>query len=375
MSNAGAMSHTVLTRSFALVAAVLAVLLVGAGPAAAAPRYLGVQVHPLWSGVTRSDMLRELDLLRELGANVARADVGWSSLQGVSPDRWESWYVERLDAFVEAAAARGIKVIATLTETPCWASSAPARLKQGCAGAWWERGVQDYPPTDPQDYARAAEYLTARYGTRLAALEIWNEPNLSYEFIGPAARKPARYAALVRATYPAAKRGSRGVPVLAGSLAYSDAAFLQRVFAAGIAGAHDAISLHPYTDGRGPASEEAPARLEFGPGLRSMRAVQLAAGQVRPLWLTEYGFTACRWCGTLQQQAALISETTRAIPSFPYVRGATLYQLRDTVTAPDSWEGNFGLLREDFTRRPAFAAFRAALAAVAASRPPARRSR
>lgn len=349
------MSRLALALAVALVAAAPA-------PAAAAERYIGAQVHPLWSGGGEERMLRELDALARLGVNVARADVGWSSMQGSGPGAWGDWYVQRIDRFVAAAHARGIKVIATLTETPCWASSAPPSIKQGCDGAWWERGVQDYPPADPFDYARAAKFLTQRYGTRLAALEVWNEPNLSYEFLGP--RKVARYAALVRATYPLAKQGDRRVPVIVGSTAYADAAFLRRLYAAGIAGAHDGISIHPYTDGRGPASEAAPAHLEFGPGIRSVRAAQRTAGQLKPLWLTEYGFSACSWCGSLAEQARLIGETTRAIPQFAYVRGATLYQLRDTSTAPDSWESNFGLLREDFTRRPAYAAFRSAVAAV-----------
>ena len=358
-----------------IVVSLLAALALMSLPAAApaAPRYLGVQVHPLWSTITPAQVERELDLMADLGVNVARVDVGWASLQGSGPHRYGDWYVERIDRFVAGARARGIRVIATLTETPCWASSAPASLRDDCSGTWWERGVQDYPPRDPRDYARAARFLTDRYGTKLAALEIWNEPNLSYEFLGP--RKVARYAALVRATYPEAKRGNARVPVLAGSLAYADADFLAALYRAGIRGAHDGISFHPYTDGRGPESEVASDHLEFGPGLRSMRAAQRAAGQVRPLWLTEFGFTACSWCGTLENQALLIARTVLAIPSYPYVRGATLYQLRDTTTVPDAWESNFGLLREDFTKRPAYAAFRQAVAAVGVPRPPAARPR
>ena len=349
-------------------------LLLGLVPsAAAAPRWLGVQVHPLWSTTTPAMVDRELDMLADLGVNAARVDVGWSSMEGKGPGEWGWWYIERLDRFVAGAHARGIKVIATLTETPCWASSAPASLRGDCTGPWWERGVQDYAPRNPRDYARAARFLTDRYGTRLAALEIWNEPNLSYEFLGP--RKVARYAALVRAAYPEAKRGNARVPVLAGSLAYADAEFLAALYRAGIRGAHDAISLHPYTDGRGPESEVASDHLEFGPGLRSMRAAQRAAGQIAPLWLTEFGFTACSWCGTLEDQARLIAETVRAIPSYPFVRGATIYQLRDTSTEPDSWESNFGLVREDFSARPAYAAFRQAVAAVGVRPRPAPRSR
>jgi hypothetical protein len=355
-----------LARSFSLLACTLVAVALSASSAAAAPAYLGLQVHPLWSTETHAEMLREVELLDEAGVNVARADVGWSSLESNGPGHWEQWYVDKLDAFVEAANARGIKVIATLTETPCWASRAPARLKQGCAGAWWDRGVQDYAPKDPLAYGRAARFLTARYGTRLAALEIWNEPNLSYEFLGTGQRKPAIYAGLVRATYKLAKAGDRRVPVLAGALAGSDVAFLEKLQVAGIKGSYDGISLHPYSDGRPPDSTSAPTHLEFGAGIRSIRASQRKARDVKPLWLTEFGFTACNYdaCASLKEQADLISRSVLALRDFPYVRGATVYQLRDTTTDPSSWENNFGMVREDFTRRPAFEAFRSAVAVL-----------
>jgi hypothetical protein len=342
-----------------------AVLLVpAAGSAHAAPAYLGVQVHPLWTADTPADVSREVSMLADLGANVARIDVGWSSLQDAGPGSWSAWYVAKLDAFVAAASAHHIKVIATLVESPCWASSAPSSLKQGCAGSWWQRGVQDYAPSNRAAYGRAARFLTGRYGTKLAALEIWNEPNLAANFLGP--NKAASYAALVRAAYPMAKAGNRHVPVLAGATAYSDTAFLAQLYAAGIKGFYDGISIHPYSDGRKPTSTSAPARLEFGAGIRAMRAAQVAAGQIKPLWLTEFGYTACDVapCVTPAAQAQLIAQSVRTLPQFPFVRGATLYQLRDMTDVPGSWEDNFGLVHRDFTRRPAYAAFKAALAGL-----------
>jgi hypothetical protein len=352
-------------------------LLALAAPASAAPKYLGVQVHPLWSTIGHSDVLREVAHLDDLGVNVVRIDVGWSTLQPRGPRGFDQWYVDRIDDFVAVAHQHGIKVIATLTETPCWASTAPPRIRQRCEGAWWDRLVQDYAPRDPRDYARAARFLTARYGRDLAALEVWNEPNLSYEFLTPKRNKAATYAALVRTTYREAKRGSRAPAVLAGSLAYADVDFLNAVYAAGIAGAHDGIAVHPYSDGRPPFSEVAPPRYEFAAGLRSIRAAQLAAGQPRPLWLTEFGFTACvgETCVTPAEQASLIDQTVRAIPALPFVRAATLYQLRDTTRSPREWIANFGLLRNDWRPRPAYAAFKQAVAAVLGSPRRAARSR
>jgi hypothetical protein len=348
----------------ARVAALLLAVLTLAAPAAAAPRWLGAQAHPLWAAETDTDMDHDVALLAQLGVDAVRIDVGWSSLQSTGPGEYDAWYVAKLDRFVGLAHARGIAVIATLTDTPCWASTAPASLKHGCAGSWWDRGVTKYAPSQPQAYARVARYLTARYGTRLAALEIYNEPNLSYEFKGP--DKAARYAALVRATYPQAKAGNRHVPVLAGAMSYSDTRFLGALYANGIKGFYDGISLHPYSDGRPPLDTDAPAKYEFASGVRSIRDAQALVGDTKPLWLTEFGYTACDAspCVTPAAQADLLRQTLLALPALPYVRGASVYELRDMVDQPSAWEENFGLVRNDFTKRPAFAAVRQALATL-----------
>ena len=44
---------------------------------------------------------------------------------------------------------------------------APAGVKQGCAGAWWDRGVDRYLPVNASDYADALAFVVRhRYGAR-----------------------------------------------------------------------------------------------------------------------------------------------------------------------------------------------------------------
>src|SRR5205823_1794618 len=91
----------------------------------------GVQSHVLWANVDTAEMDRQLDHIKELGAGITRVDVGWASIEHEAKGRYESWYLDRLDHLVAAANARGIKLLLLFAETPCWASTAPASLKQG----------------------------------------------------------------------------------------------------------------------------------------------------------------------------------------------------------------------------------------------------
>jgi len=171
-------------RAVLAALAVALVALAALAPAAFAdPQYRGLNLHSMWGDQNASTIQNELDMSKDLGANVIRVDVGWSSLETNGKGQISQWYVDRLDSVIHGASARGIKTIVTLMYTPCWASSAPASLKQNCSGSWWDRGVQSYPPTNPQDYADIARWVTSRYGDQLAALEVWNEPDPSQSFL------------------------------------------------------------------------------------------------------------------------------------------------------------------------------------------------
>src|SRR4051812_49878277 len=144
------------SRSRHLLAALCALVVALLLPAhALAAPLAGVQAHLLWSDVDDAEVARQLDLAREAGARLVRVDVGWASAEPAGKGRWSTWYLGRLDRVVAAARAHGLSPLLTLWETPCWASSAPAAAKQGCAGAWWKRGVQRYTPADPADYGDA----------------------------------------------------------------------------------------------------------------------------------------------------------------------------------------------------------------------------
>jgi hypothetical protein len=318
----------------------------------------------LWSGVTPGEAARELSVVDRAGADTVRVDVGWSTLELTGKGRFDLRYARRLDAFVREARGRGINVILTLVGTPCWASSAPASLRQGCRGAWWLRGVDRYPPRRAGDYADAASYVARRWGRDVLAFEVWNEPNTTASF---RASDPVRsYASLLRATYRPVKRAAPRLTVLGGALLRSDGDFLTALYERGrIAGYYDAISYHPYAGGDpGRLADEGGAELSYPDGTAWLHDIAIAHGDATgDLWATEAGASSCvnpgvSGCVSELAQASAVAGYLRVGRAFPYLHAVVIYNLRDKGTDARNPENRYGIVRSDLRPKPAFRAFR-----------------
>jgi len=298
--------------------------------------------------------LREADRAiaqaHSLHAKVVRTEVPWSVMEPRGPSRIDPRALAFADRLVSDAAADGIHVIMLVYSSPCWASSAPTALLRKCttkgpsqANAW--------PPSNPASYAAFVAYLAKRYGTRLAAIEIWNEPDQANQFYFAGPNKPQRYAAILRAAYPAIKQANPNVPVLAGSLVGSNGVFLRALYAAGIKGYYDGLAVHFYN-------------LTLA-SLRSIHEVQLANGDTKPLWLDEFGWSSCyplqktqqeQACVTTQTQATNLADTFRALARTTYVAAEVVYKLQGFP------KEEFGVLTASGAHKPAFAALSKVLA-------------
>jgi Glycosyl hydrolase catalytic core len=195
-------------------------------------------------------------------------------------------------------------------------------------------------------------FIARRYGTKLAAIEIWNEPDQGNQlyFAGP--KKVQRYAALLKAAYPAIKQANPAVTVLGGSLVGSNGQFLRALYAAGIRGYYDGLAVHFYS-------------LVLA-SLRAIREVQAQNGDARPLWLDEFGWSSCfphklvqeeQACVTDAVQARNLANITRSLSQTPWLAAEVVYNLQN---APGE---NFGLTTAFGGHKPAFAALAKALLA------------
>jgi len=334
-----------LLRPALLVA--LAALLTGLTSPARAAVPPGLQIASLAEGENRVEIARDLDLARDVGATFVRLEIRWDLLEPAAEGVRDEAYVARIDHAIAAARDRGLRVAATYIGTPCWASSAPESLTAGCAGTISPR-VRSYPPNDPATYARSAAWLAERSRPTVAWLEIWNEPDHVNEYYWAGPDKARTYAALLKAAYPVIKAAAPDVQVLGAAIVGGNGAFLKALYSNGAKGSYDALSVHYYD-------------LVLA-SLRAIRQTMVAAGDRKPVWLGEYGWTSCapkrtqggHACVSRGVQGANITDTYRALQRADYLIGAVLFSSRDTP------EYRFGLLAQDGKRKPSFASVRAA---------------
>jgi len=258
------------------------------------------------------------------------------------------------DRCVNLARSRGMDVLATLLWTPGWANG--------------ERD-QTTPPARARDYAWIARWVARHFRGRVAAWEVWNEPNDRSFWRGNA----RRYVRLLRAAYPAIKAGDPGAAVVFGGVVHNDGRWLAAAYAAGAKGSFDVMATHPYQG----VGDAAPETADDGndwwlmthvPAVHELMA-RHGDGR-KPIWFTEFGWSVhenapgtapWRRGVTPEVQAAYLVRAIALVRSrYPYVERAFWY--KDAARAgEDDVQAGYGLLRADLGPRPAYWALKALL--------------
>jgi hypothetical protein len=326
-----------------LTAALLALLPSGAG--AATPKLKndlkGVQILGIGVGTTEAGIDAELDEAKAVGARVVRSDVHWRYIEP-RPGVYDEAYLARADYLMAGARKRNIKVFLAVLDTPCWTSTQP---DADCSTDLGREAAGAYPPKDNDAFGRAAALIAARWQTDLAALEIWNEPDQRNQLYWKGPDKVRRYADLLKAAYPLVKAAAPSVRVAGAGIVGGNGKFLQALYAEGIKGSYDLLSVHFYDL----------VLLSLG----QIRAVRAQAGDTTPLWLGEFGWTSCLTkkrktqdqhpCVDRKTQAQNIVDALRAFAKQGDLAGATVYALRD------NGQYDFGLFDTKGKRKPSFA--------------------
>jgi hypothetical protein len=202
-------------------------------------------------------------------------------------------------------------------------------------------------------FNRYVAYVAQQFRGRIKHYEVWNEWDVENptdpQFTEDYARLITDAAGIIRQHDPAAK-------VLAGAVTTKgiESGFALRLVEAGVMQSIDGLSLHPYVHCRGRGKNTPEAWIEWLAEVDM--ELSRAAGQPVPLYLTEMAWPAYQGsCGIDESlQAAYLARSFFLVRTLPNVHGYWWYDLRNDGTDRREREHNFGLLRQDYSLKPAY---------------------
>lgn len=266
-----------------------------------------------------------LRLVREAGFSWVVQLLEWREVEP-APGR-KVW--EYPDVLVQGCEYYGLNLALRLDHPPNWAVQ-PAGDEQ--------------VPVDVTAYARFVREVAERYRHRVQAYIIWNEPNLSEEWLGQRP-DPAAYTALLKAAYHAVKAADSEAIVVSAGLAptnelsdqaVDDRVYLQNMYEVAARHYFDVLGAHPYGFAYSPDDlSEAHEGLNFA-RLSQIRDIMIRNGdKTKPVWATEMGWTVSTvpeskaWQRvTPEQQAAfLVRSFEIAMERWPWLQLMAVWNL------------------------------------------------
>ncbi|MBN1977986.1 MAG: cellulase family glycosylhydrolase [Anaerolineae bacterium] len=329
----------------------------------------GVQVH-FFAG----DLGTTIKWTRELGGGWVKQQVEWHTFEH-SPGEFD-W--GPLDHVVDSCEAMGFKLLLSVVRAPDWLRAVE---------------VESGPPADYAEFGRFMEQLATRYRGRVAAYELWNEPNLAREWRGDVL-DPARFVALVAEGSGAVRAADPGALVISGAPAVTgindgveavdDRVFLRGMYEAGVARWVDGIGAHPYGFANPPdeswqdvthvaSSHNDHPSFFFRDTLEDYHAIMLEYGDTEHrIWATEFGWPSVENMGSMdtagweyalevseEQQAEYIVRAFHMGDERPWVGPMFLWNVNlATIWGTGNPVSAYGLLHPDGSPRPAYLALR-----------------
>lgn len=181
-----------------------------------------------------------LDWVRLMSFSHVKQTFSWSNIE---PEQGE-WIWDEGDRIVDEVERRGLKLVARLGQTPDWAF--PEEIADD------RENFIDAPPADLTLWGDFCGQVAARYKGRIAAYQIYNEPNLSREW-GNQPPDAAGYVELMRVCSEAIRAvDSDAILISAGlapngqydDLAHRDDIYLDEMYQAGFQQYIDVVGVH-----------------------------------------------------------------------------------------------------------------------------------
>jgi len=282
-------------------------------------------------------------LMRQAGVQWVRMDFLWEDIE---PRRGEFSFV-KYDRIVALLRSKNIKILGLLDYCAPWA----------CGNAGWNR-----PPDDDESFVDYARKVIRRYKGKVEYWEVWNEPDSPVYWEPQDGLK--RYSVLLRKVYLEAKKVDRRCKILNGGLA-NGLVSLNHLYDNGAGPYFDIVNLHYFEN---PLREGALGAVGSVPRLAYTIMERNGDGGKR-IWITEIGCPGIDK-GAPETDDWWLGKNPREEEQAEWVKGVYETLLQDEHVARVFWAffrdckghwnngvDHFGLVRWDFSRKPAYWAY------------------
>jgi hypothetical protein len=324
--------------------------------------------------VDPANVERTLEMVKAGGYGYIRQMFPWYEIEPERGSHYDdknqvdAW--AKFDRIVNIADSLDIQIIARLDKPPAWARVNQPNVAQ----------FPDGPPDNNADYANYVAAVVSRYKGKIHYIQIWNEPNLQGEWGGQPI-DPAKFTALLKAAYTAAKAADPSIVVLMPGLAptdqtgptnLSDLLFLQGMYDAGAKDYFDIASVMVYGYGYSPDDRRVSfARDNFSRPIQTREIMVKNGDAGKPVWASEYGWVSLPrdWAGdpspwgnpvSLEKQAKFLYQGyLRAQQEWPWMGVMAIWNFRTVQSPTDpNQAGNptrgFSIVNFDFSPTPAY---------------------
>lgn|GEM_PF-304308 len=325
---------------------------------------------------------RTLRMAHDMGIGWIKQQFPWAELEyRVDEDRpyWDvknnqnAW--DKFDSIVDMAEQQGLRIIARIDSAPGWSHPGNPDPKS--------------PPSPEHldDFGEFIKTFVERYRGRVAAIQVWNEPNLKGEWATGRPVNAGEYVQMLRTAHQYAKQADPNIIVLAAPLAttnetlqfqgnLNELQYLQEMYDAGAKEFFDAMSANAYGKEHPPEDEPSREKLNFRRVELLRKVMEDNGDQNKAVWFNEYGWNASPpdmapeqlpWGRVSPEEQAdyIVRGIRYAQENWPWAGVFTIWYLRQVGDIPrTSSEYYFGLIDPDFVPMPAFYAVQNAITAM-----------
>lgn len=234
---------------------------------------------------------RSLELLKAAGVTWIRQELPWEQIEPVAKGQTtdptfggSTW--TKFDDIVDRTSAMGMHLLLRLDTSPRWAL--PTDAPDGFS-----------PPVNSADYFDFVSAVATRYRGRVAAYQIWNEPNLNSQW-GYKPPDASAYAQLLRGASERIRGADPSALVVMAALsptltenadALNELVYLQQLYDTGIKGTFDVLALQAYGLRGGPDDPRIGNEDVTFSRPTLVHALMVRNGDAStPVWATEMGW-------------------------------------------------------------------------------------